>query len=746
MKERFLDWYYTFPIQLVVLHLKSNLFLLFLWVITLMFALGHIGFRKGWMYLFLTPEYFGEVGFWSFTLLGMTFTGFLVTWNITTYILHSPQFPFLAALQRPFTKFFMNNSLIPLGFIIIFLWKLIDFQWSYECWDGWTIFNNVLGFVFGLLSSLILTIIYFQLTNKDIFSFVNPDDEKKPPNLKRPILPGNRTVTMETIKSPDYTKVRSYLNESFKWRPIRIVSHYEEKYLIKVFRQNHANAIVVQTVSIITLIIMGYMIENPYFRIPAGASFFIFLSVITSLAGVLSYWLHKWTFFFTLVLIVFINTLTKYEIIDPKNKAFGLVYDREQVEYTYDKMKEIHSRENIEKDKAETIGILNKWKAKQPKSKLREKPKMVIIGTSGGGLRASLWTMQVIQKANEATAGRFMDNTTLITGASGGMISAAYYRELMLRKKQGADIDLTSQEYLDNTGLDLLNAVIFTLVTNDIFMPWGRFEENGQKYPKDRGYIFEWQMNQNLDNALDKKLGDYREPELNADIPMMFLAPAIVNDGRKLLISPIGVSYMATPPHGPDYREIGSDAIDFRKLMEGNDPDSLRFSTAIRANASFPYILPNVALPTEPMIELVDAGFMDNMGLNSGHRFTHVFKDWIKENTSGIVFVVIRGSDTQDKPISERQGFVESAVNPVRIMRRIVDIQDFEQDNLLSYTLDIFGEDFVDFIPFSYKEGNDSNPASMSLHLTEREKIDVINSFYHDDNQESLKRLKDALR
>lgn len=79
-------------------------------------------------------------------------------------------------------------------------------------------------------------------------------------------------------------------------------------------------------------------------------------------------------------------------------------------------------------------------------------------------------------------------------------------------------------------------------------------------------------------------------------------------------------------------------------------------------------------------------------------------------------------------------------------MRRIVDIQDFEQDNLLSYTLDIFGEDFVKFIPFTYHEGQDSNPASMSLHLTEREKIDIINAFYHDENQESLERLKDALR
>ena len=136
MKERIIDWYYTFPIQLVILHLRSNLFLLFLWVITLLLALGEVGLKKGWMYLFLTPEYFGEVGFWSFALMGMTFAGFMVTWNITTYILHSPQFPFLASLQRPFTKFFLNNGLIPLGFILIFLWKLVDFQWYYECWDS----------------------------------------------------------------------------------------------------------------------------------------------------------------------------------------------------------------------------------------------------------------------------------------------------------------------------------------------------------------------------------------------------------------------------------------------------------------------------------------------------------------------------------------------------------------------------------------------------------------------------------
>ncbi len=744
MKESIKNWFYTFPIQLIVLHLKSNLVLLFVWLITLALALGLAGGKMGFTYLLLTPEYFGEVGFWSFFWIGLTFGAFLVTWNITTYILHSPLFPFLASLRRPFTKFFLNNGLIPAVFLLIFLWRIIDYQWYYECWSVGTIFNNISGFISGLLFTLIITIFYFTFTNKDIYNFVMPDD-KKPPNLDKPVLPGNKTMTVDNIINTK-TNIRSYLTETFKWRPVRSVAHYEEKYILDVFKQNHVNAIVIQTVGIMVLITTGYLIENPYFRIPAGASFFIFLSVATSIAGVMSYWLHKWTNFITITLLIIINSITKQGWVEHKNLAFGLVYDQEKTEYSFKHMQKLHSAENIQKDKEITLSILKKWKKNLPKSQLKKKPKLVMIGTSGGGLRAALWTMQVLQQTNKETNGKLMDHTVLMTGASGGIIAHTYFRELLLQKKQGKNIDLYHQKYLENMGKDLLNPIVFTVISNDIFMPWNKFEEDGQKYPKDRGYIFEAELNKITDNAFSKRLKDYKEPELNAEIPMLFISPAVVNDGRRLIMSPLGVSYMATPPQGEKYYEIGNDAIDFGKLFEKQKAENLRVSTAVRANASFPYILPNVALPSEPRIELADAGFMDNMGLHNSYRFAHVFKDWIKENTSGIVFVVVRGSDPQDKPISERQGLVESAINPIRIMRRIVDIQDFEQDTYLAYTMELFGEDFIDFIPFTYQESKNTQRASMSFHLTKREKIDVINSFYQEHNQESLKRLKEVLR
>ena len=66
--------------------------------------------------------------------------------------------------------------------------------------------------------------------------------------------------------------------------------------------------------------------------------------------------------------------------------------------------------------------ILENWKAKFPKD---EKPKMIFINASGGGLRSAVWTMNVLQKLNESTHGDLMKKSILITGASGGMVGAS---------------------------------------------------------------------------------------------------------------------------------------------------------------------------------------------------------------------------------------------------------------------------------------------------------------------------------
>jgi hypothetical protein len=70
--------------------------------------------------LFLAPEYLGNVNFVSTALVGMAIGVFIMCWNITTFILFSRHFTFLAATQYPFLKYCINNSLIPLSFFCFF--------------------------------------------------------------------------------------------------------------------------------------------------------------------------------------------------------------------------------------------------------------------------------------------------------------------------------------------------------------------------------------------------------------------------------------------------------------------------------------------------------------------------------------------------------------------------------------------------------------------------------------------------
>jgi len=341
-----------------------------------------------------------------------------------------------------------------------------------------------------------------------------------------------------------------------------------------------------------------------------------------------------------------------------------------------------------------------------------------------------------------------LDRTTLITGASGGLIGTAYLRELYLQRQSGADINIHDPLYIDYVSKDLLNSLIFTIVSNDLFLPWVNFESGGHIYKKDRGYIFEKQLNENTKGVFSKTIEDYREPERNVDVPMLFLTPSIVNDGRRMIISPQGVSYMMMAPIGEGKRAtLEIDAVDFGRLFETQGSHQLQYTTALRMNATYPYILPNVYLPTKPGIEVMDSGFRDNFGILSATRFIQVFKDWIKNNTSGVVLVQVTAVNKfQEISPSDNQGIISSIFNPLGIAGKIMSLQDFEHDNSLGFIFDILGENLFEVIRFVYLPGEDKEQASMTFHLTSKEKRDILNAYYLPSNQKSLERLQKIMK
>jgi hypothetical protein len=76
----------------------------------------------------------------------------------------------------------------------------------------------------------------------------------------------------------------------------------------------------------------------------------------------------------------------------------------------------------------------------------------------------------------------------------------------------------------------------------------------------------------------------------------------------------------------------------------------------------------------------------------------------------------------------------------------MTDIQDFEQDNALALLNDAMGGNRVETLRFHYRPVHKNREASLSFHLSRREKLDIFEAFYTADNQASVKALKQVLK
>jgi hypothetical protein len=401
--------------------------------------------------------------------------------------------------------------------------------------------------------------------------------------------------------------------------------------------------------------------------------------------------------------------------------------------------------------------MLLNWRKKFPENK---KPKMVFLCVSGGGKRAALWTFTALQTADSLTSGQLMENSILITGASGGLIGASFFRELKLRQKKGEPIHPHSDLYRRQISTDNLNPMIFSLLANDLFVGFTKFEYAGNLYLQDRGYTFEQQLNQITGGYMDKPITAYDSAELNAVIPMTILTPTIVNDGRKLYIAARPVSFLNYEIiNFPEYTSQKFSGIDFHRLLEDQGSDNLRFLSALRMCATFPYITPNTTLPTNPPIHIMDAGISDNFGLNDAVRFLYAYKDWIGENTSGVVFVSIRDSPKLAK-IAAREGqtIMDAITQPISsVYNNFENFQDITSDLLIGYSHSWFNNSIEridieyeaeDYVPVLQKMDSlrkNNARASLSWRLTTREKQSVIGNMSTKKNRAAIERLKKLL-
>lgn len=706
-----------FPVQLITLQFKSNYLSLVFWVLLFGIVSKKILLGFGVPYLFLSPEYLGEVSFWSYSIVGFAIGGYIMAFNTYSYVMLGRSFPFLATLKRPFLKFSINNSLIPVVFVVMFLVNIIIYTLEEGLGSWFDVLVNISGFSFGLILFLLISAFYFFKTNKNLDLI----KKKKERTLITSWIPGFKRSN-ERAYFP-----RTYIHSISKVQLCRDVSHYSQSQLNRVYSQNHINAVLFEVIIIVSFLVIGLFQGYKYFLIPAGASIVLLFTLSQMLVSALYNWFRSWAMLVIICIFVLLNSLSsKFEILQFHSQAIGLDYEGNRASY---KTLSLLNKDVARKvsDRHNQISILEKWKLKTGK----EKPKLIIVNSSGGGIRSAYWNFMILQKLDIETGGEFFNQTQMITGASGGMIGSAFYRELYFNENE----DIGDAKYLDTVSADLLNQCAASLVTNDLFLKFRKSTYNGVNYIRDRGFAFEENLIQNFGEGFNKPLSYLEVHEKNAVIPQMIFAPTIIEDGRRMLISTQPMAFLSkTDQYGV------SENIEYIKLLKDNGAMDTRMASVLRMNATFPYVLPMVSLPTNPATTLMDAGLRDNYGGKVTIEYILELRKWIEENTSGVVIVQMRDIKTKGLRVEENDNsMVGRIVKPLgNVYDNLFNTQDYDREGMfrvasgeVNFPMDVVSFDLME------KEGE----MSLSWRLTEVEKKNVLRAWNKTNNQTEFRRL-----
>lgn len=740
MKAWLRGFIFSFPIQLLFLHFRKYQVLLLFWFILFSTVNGSFMSTFGADSLYLAPEYLGDVNAFSTALVGASIGMFIMSWNISTFILFSRNFQFLAATTNPFLKYCTNNAIIPLLFVLFYFFRAYEFTRYKELLSTGQILLLALGFLGGLFLVLAISLFYFFRADRSILRRMMPL-LSSPGEYITHLKPVRETYLHQSL-----LRVEWYFDTPIHLRPCRDVRHYTPQFIDSLFKRHHFAAILCVFAAFLFLIIIGFFLESPYFQIPAAASITIFFSILIGVAGAFAYFLQSWSVPYLIALLLLLNVFYQIDWIDPRNKGYGLNYENKTQRpfYTREGLMSLCTPEKVTADSLNMIGILERWKQNQGDT---AKPMLVVMNTSGGGHRSATFTLSMLQYLDSISHGTIMKKIFLINGASGGMIGATYFRELYRQKMQGKNINLQNKEYVDDIASDVLNPLFSSFVARDLIAPAQKFKVNSFSYVKDRGYAFEEKMSRNTRGYLDKQLKDYAADEKAANIPLIFFNSVVTRDSRKMMISTQPLSFMMQGWQDTlRIPEMDPDAIDFAAFFAKQEPFNLRILTALRMNATFPIVLPNVWLPSEPIIDVMDAGLRDNYGQETTLRFLEKFDDWISQNTSGILILQVRDRSPGgwEYPYLS-DDITDHATKPFLLLQHNwFKMMEYFQNDMLSYYSSYPGRK-VHKILFQYAADKEENKAALNFHLSRREKLDIMASVKSTMNAESFKKLNELL-
>lgn len=157
-------------------------------------------------------------------------------------------------------------------------------------------------------------------------------------------------------------------------------------------------------------------------------------------------------------------------------------------------------------------------------------PKLVVVAISGGAIRSAIWAGVVLNELG-AHIKPFPRHVRIITGASGGMVGAAYYTVALYKNRQVREILTTGGQAIPTDSLEEVARRLTLIDIPSVFNPFPQ--------TNDRGSVLEQTWPE-----LDVTFFNLKPAEATASIPSMIFSPMLVEDGRRLLISNLDLTRM----------------------------------------------------------------------------------------------------------------------------------------------------------------------------------------------------------
>lgn len=371
------------------------------------------------------------------------------------------------------------------------------------------------------------------------------------------------------------------------------------------------------------------------------------------------------------------------------------------------------------------------------------KPKLVVLATSGGAYRAGFWTAALLdglsrhdplfpagsgapetgqgQQSNVQLPG-FMNSIRFVTGASGGMVAGAYLTEQTSKAAQGLPVRPVARMIEDDIAAWQQQqppqappgmrypARESVLVPRDSISPVARQmvrDVGAALLPftrrSDRGRILEGQW-----ATLRLPFDGWKEEERQGLRPSIVFSPMLVETGAPLFISNLDLLEMRKHFAGEDPDVHSAELFrvyPYAQAGGGGKPDSqagkrgrddFTIATALRLNATFPYVSPAVSLPAIPQRRVVDAGYYDNYGVMAatGLLNSRSVRDWVVRNTSGVLILNVRAfpEQAQTKPSSALARLFWWLTSPLEgVFNARGSSQTIRNRDMLRMTRDLYG-------------------------------------------------------